>query len=492
MSIPKILAILLLIAGAAVAYQMIAKEKCEPPPNERVNEQKFDELRAKMTATQVESILGSPHRTAGGEIVQLERPGSPDLQGTIHERPCTPGGNKMNVYQGRNEESIEVLFSAKEEVVIAAEYHVSDHPVIYRGPRVAKRSEDLLAVSIGQSAGPDKKQKQQENVARYERRKTLEKRAGTSLFGSAEPTSTSPPASPPPTTPIPPKSDTSQKQSVQRRSPADQPSAPAAVPSNGLPLGNPTVVAPAVGTNAARNRSGPFRIELPSGKVLTASLPTFELPRPWPDKLFPKGAVVFVARDSKDAVRGVFTLSKAKLHGASATVYASGHLHTAAFYAEGRLHGPVRIWTEQKERLLYAEYKNGNKHGLICLYRERAPWLLQEWDNAKLEAEYLVSYAGATPTVLPSSNLAEHTDDLAAAQRQIEDLEENIRREQNKIKADAADWTRKEDKKIKQRRIAELASGRYQPTTHTNGEANTAAASKLEMRWRAALHNSKY
>ena len=111
----------------------------------------FDKLRFGMTEAQVESIFGQPHRKAGGEIVQLERPGSIELRGTIQEQPDSPDGNRMNVYQGCNEESIEVLFW-REGIVIAAEYRVSDYPVMYRGPRVAQRSQDLAVIATSRSA----------------------------------------------------------------------------------------------------------------------------------------------------------------------------------------------------------------------------------------------------------------------------------------------------------------------------------------------------
>lgn len=269
----KVLVIFLTLGLVAGAYHLITSKDPVQPPNDSVHEENFDRLRAGMTEVQVESILGSPHRKVGGEIVQLERPGSIDLQGTVQEQPDSPDGSKMNVYLGRNEESIEVLFSAQKGTVIAAEYHVGDYPVIYRGPRVAKRSEDLIAIASSRIVGSSEKQKQKATLAMYQRRKMLEKHRSDAFFGPTDPDSTSSPVSLP--APIPSESHPSQGQSSQQFLPAGKSPAPAAAPAATPPPTKPPVPVPAVEANVASGQSGPFKINLPSGKVLTKSLPTF-------------------------------------------------------------------------------------------------------------------------------------------------------------------------------------------------------------------------
>ena len=204
--------------------------------------------------------------------------------------------------------------------------------------------------------------------------------------------------------------------------------------------------------------SGPFRITLPSGKVVTESIPAFDA---WPDRLFPQGAAVFVAKGPGGAVRGVFTLAKTKLHGPAATLYDNGHLEMIAFYADHKLQGSVQIWTDQKERLFYAEYKNGDAQGLVCLFRGRLPWLVQEWNRATLEHEYLVQCVGQSPTVLPTADVAgSEAAELVRARQRLTDLQDKIESDEREFKRKLADWLRKEDQKAKQRRIPQMAPAR--------------------------------
>ena len=184
---------------------------------------------------------------------------------------------------------------------------------------------------------------------------------------------------------------------------------------------------------------------------------------------------MFVARAPSNAVQGVFTLNNTKFHGVSATLYESGRLEMVAFYANGKLNGPMRIWTGQKERLLYAEYRNDNKHGLVCLFSKQLPWLVQEWDNAMLKHEHLVKYVGKLPEVLPSSDLAGATaEEFALAKDKLTELEQKMQDDENKFRRGLVDWIRKEGRKHKQ---------------HRNSQRTPVPG--LEIEWRKALKHSK-
>ena len=202
---------------------------------------------------------------------------------------------------------------------------------------------------------------------------------------------------------------------------------------------------PAAKAKAAGGQPGPFRISLPSGKLLTQSLPTFELPQPWPDRLFHRGTTVFVAKAPGDVVRAVFALNKTKLHGASATFHDNGRLETVAFYADGKLNGPLRAWTDRKERLFYAEYANGKKNGLVCLFSSQLPWLVQEWDKA-LEHEHLVQYVDQSPKVVSSPDLVgAAAAEFSHAKEQLVELEQKLQDNENEFrrKSDGLDPKRK-------------------------------------------------
>ncbi len=475
MSTQKIVVFLFLFGGAGVAYQLVNPTEPVRPPNQRVNERNFERLRAGMSSDQVENILGQADSTGIGTLLQVQQPDSPNLQCTIEPAAAGDRGDVIRIYQGQNDESIRTLFSAKGEKLTAAEYRVSNYPVIYCGPRTSKHSRSYTAVTTGRLDGPEETRKRQANVTRYQRRKALAKRDGGSFFSSSS--ETLPDSSTPDNAPLEPRirpAQTIDKAPVTAADLANQHRPEERVR---LPPAKPLV------TTTVLKRSGPFRIELPSKKVLSDSAPSFSPPAQWQQKFFPPKADVYVAKQGSQGVQGVFAYSKSKLHGASVTLYDNGRLETIAFYRDGKLHGPARSWTDQRQRILYAEYKNGSKHGLICLYRGEKPWLVQEWNNAKLKHEYLVNYESDMPAILSTSDINGTSDDLKQAQRQLNELEEKMRAGHARIRIELTDWIRKQDQNIKQRRVTEAAAGR-RPSLDA---ADRIQSVESETLWRAAL-----
>ena len=254
----------------------------------------------------------------------------------------------------------------------------------------------------------------------------------------------------------------------------------------------PVVTRESVPTSVTKAADSPLRVELPSGKVLTESVPTFEPPPPWPDRLFPRDLAVFVATQPDGTLKSVSAVSHAKLTGPSARLYENGHLATLAFYADGRLNGPVRAWTDSKERLFYAEYKSGGKHGLVCLFQGRLPWLVQEWDKAALEKEYLIKYVDRSPEVLSSSDLVgDDLSEFARVRNSCSALEDKLLRGENEIKCSIVDSARKEEKMSKQ---PKAPPG---PQPRSNAGASKVAfvaapkAPNIETAWRDALRRSR-
>ena len=137
-------------------------------------------------------------------------------------------------------------------------------------------------------------------------------------------------------------------------------------------------------------RSGIY-VTLPSGAELTEAM--LEVSPNWLERLFPgvsdnfaeraaaaRGSLVCVAKYPNGSLQGQFTLSEErKLDGASATFYENHQLHSLALYSKGNLHGYLKVWNKKGDRVLYAEYKYGKKDGLVCLFRDGVPWLIEEW-----------------------------------------------------------------------------------------------------------------
>ena len=182
MSVQKALVIFLAVVLAATAYQFITSRPPSEPSNDCVHEFAFDRLRAGMTEAEVEGILGQPHKTISGQVVRVERLESPTMSWAIEEQRDDANGNVLKVYCGRNEESIAVLFLTETRKVTAAEYRVSDCPVIYVGPSAFTRSKTIAAASMPRLVLSDEVQKQEQNLSRYQRRNALgESRAGSSF-----------------------------------------------------------------------------------------------------------------------------------------------------------------------------------------------------------------------------------------------------------------------------------------------------------------------
>jgi hypothetical protein len=456
MSTLKIVIALFVVGIAAIVINLITHQDPPKPPNEHVNETNFDRLRAGMKPDKVEAILGPPDQSAQGEIIQLERLGAADLQGTIEEVSQPASGGRLYIYCGRDDEVIEILFSEKDDTVIAAEYSVSDYPVIYRGPRVAKRSQDLAAVSARRSVGTDELQKQKETLTRYNRRKQLEKRSRGSFYSKETPDSVADeskaptselPAAEPSKTASPPKTVANQVQPpslVTSHAPSQQ-----RQPSEIHPTPEAKQI-PAPSAPLVRKPTGPIELKLTSGRTLSDSSPKFELPNPWPDKIFPSSLAVYVAHNPDQSIRGVLANKKPSFHGPAVTLYDNGHIETVAFYAEGRLNGPVRMWTDQKEKQLYSEYKSGNKNGLTCLYIEKLPRLIQEWDAASMQQEYFVRLIdGQAILTQPSALSGDDAEEYAKAKDQLSAIEQRMHDNEIAFKRNLVDWYRKEIKKTK-------------------------------------------
>ena len=200
-------------------------------------------------------------------------------------------------------------------------------------------------------------------------------------------------------------------------------------------------------------------ITLPSGAELTEAM--LEVPRKQQlMKLFPDNALVHVAKYPNDSLQGLFTLNdkqaRGKLDGAGATFHESGHFHTLAFYSKGNLHGSLKVWDEEGNRVLYAEYKNGKKNGLVCLFQDGEPCLIEEWtwqDQKNPKNKYLAKGTQGGSLLLSKDEDGE----MSKAIQQLVDLETTMQQNDRKLKKELLEWFHNEDKREKQRRVAEQA-----------------------------------
>jgi antitoxin component YwqK of YwqJK toxin-antitoxin module len=468
MSTPKIIAGLLTVIVASAAFYWFTRKEPEQPPNDRVNSENFrqlqsemERLRLNMTEAQVESILDLPHRTAGGQIVKEERPDSPDARFVLEELPNGEGGNLLNLYLGPRKQSIAVLLSAEKRIVIAAEYRVRDDSLKYVGPLKANRIRELRPLTHPRFLDDQERREQDEEDKMVEELKDSLSRP------TVKPPEPAP--QPLPTTvaqPTPPVQPSPQASAVVPSTalPTPEPSTPAPVVPAPIGSAPPTAPVTPVPASQAPSKPQPLQITLPSGKMLTDATVPFGVPIPGQGGGVFGGGMPYQDTHPNGNVRCRYSVGKGKLNGPATTFYDDNCVESTATYVDGELNGVLRVWNEDKERLLYAEYRKNNRDGLVCLWRKNWPWLVQEWSKGALKHENLVKDVDEKPVVLDAAKPGEAEDEeFAQARQQLRELQKSLSRNTDEVKQKARDQFKKEEQKSKATKANPLPGTRNIP-----------------------------
>jgi hypothetical protein len=244
-----------------------------------------------------------------------------------------------------------------------------------------------------------------------------------------------------------------------------------------------------------------INLSLPSGAVLNETM--LGVPDNWQTELFPEDRRLFyyVAKYPNGDIQGVFglfvpksaykTFSNAKLQGAAATLYTDGNLQTLAFYTTGDRNGPLKLWNEKGQRLLYAQYKYSKKHGIACFFQKGMPWLAQEWDKGQLANEYLVKWANKGPRILTAAEVTgDQQTEFSKARDEVHDLYATIDANEKALKNNLAKWCHDQDQEARKRNFTVQAPGRRARASATIAAHNAENAAANESVWRTALRNS--
>ena len=148
----KYFAFLAVLVGCIAGYLFWPQSrKSTTTPNLNVNEEAFYLLKKEMTPDQVAAVLESPHETAKGRIIKIERPEDPQSRFGIQE--TNQSDNPLRVFRGVNDESIRALFSLGK--LIAAEFCLGHTAVLYNGDTSDISDRDCLAADrAGINASP--------------------------------------------------------------------------------------------------------------------------------------------------------------------------------------------------------------------------------------------------------------------------------------------------------------------------------------------------
>ena len=449
-----LIALLLLVIVGGVAYKVYTEYGRKMPPNARVNEDTYGKLETNMGKPAVEALLGLPHQVAHGRVVAAEAQYAPDIHSAIDQQKDSP--EELNIYEGQNDERILVLFS-KDGKAVAVEYAIGESPVLYKGPAPTEsKTAPRLAPRVCQN------EKEAAEIAQFQRRLQLKQQAAAQT-----------PAAP---------------ASQQAASPTPSSDRPRLPGGDGQETRQPSAKAPADGS-AYRPADAPkFTLTLPSGAVLSNTM--MDVPENWQASNLPHSAQVYVMPYPGGATHGIFATKEGRCHGASAFLYPGGSLCTLAYYNKGQLSGPVRLWSADRTRLLYAEYVNGQRHGPLCFFAGDVPCLVQEWKYGKLAAEYFVKDADLDGVPIPKSELSPESDDgrqFLARQQRLDDLLAEIEQNEKTIKQNIANWYRKEcERQRRERAISQSAAKREAILSRTEGR-NAAKAAAWELQLQHAL-----
>ncbi|MGO8749328.1 MAG: hypothetical protein ACLQNE_25485 [Thermoguttaceae bacterium] len=271
------------------------------------------------------------------------------------------------------------------------------------------------------------------------------------------------------------------------RVPVTSPSTIGVAPGGGLGRGK----RPGSGRFPARRYEPPptIAVKLPSGFELNDAV--LGVPRDWLDRYFPSSQNnVYAATYSEGKIQGVFHYDKlGRLDGHAATLYETGELETMGFYTANSLQGPLRVWDNNTQRLVYAEYKKGKKQGVCCLFRDGLPWVVQDFDKGQVQSSYLVKFTGVTPAVRAATALSDpEKKELESAEQKLNELEEQMADGQQKVKKVVS---------VSYQKLKQARASRHSVAAREADRQRDAAAHDAEMRqnqdyWRRALKGSGF
>jgi len=106
-------------------------------------------------------------------------------------------------------------------------------------------------------------------------------------------------------------------------------------------------------------------------------------------RIFPYGCQFYAERQSYGSLRIMASRAAGTgiLDGVAVQLHENRNLKTIASYKRGLLTDELRIWEPNGEQRYFAQYRNGKKDGVVCLFRNGKPWMFQEFKEGKLEAE---------------------------------------------------------------------------------------------------------
>lgn len=224
---------------------------------------------------------------------------------------------------------------------------------------------------------------------------------------------------------------------------------------------------------------GPWSIALPSGARIMEDQFAFDAQKI--AAVFPKDGKTATFLHPNEKVRALVGHLDRKLHHGMATFHPNGEPHLVGQYTLAQRDGYFQAFAEKGERLLWLEFRKGNRHGISCLFADGRPQLIQEYDKGILVGEFVVEFidgkAKLTSSVV-APNGAELRGRLEAIEAEAFQFEASMRNE-------LYQWCRaKEKEEFEGTRKERTQEFRQRAAAHA-AAVEAAEASARDSLWRA-------
>jgi hypothetical protein len=172
-------------------------------------------------------------------------------------------------------------------------------------------------------------------------------------------------------------------------------------------------------------------IQLPSGTVVRIA--SFATSPKW-KQCFPADHAFFAEKYGEGNLKAMHCRCLGRLDGPSAILHENGSLKMLIYAPGGQRQGACRVWDEDRQMLLYSKYKDDKKHGITCLFKDGAPWLVQEWAHGALQNQTLVAKKGSGYVAV------EDEYELAAAKKRLSAVERQRAADESDAKKSLTKW----------------------------------------------------
>ena len=95
----------------------------------------------------------------------------------------------------------------------------------------------------------------------------------------------------------------------------------------------------------------------------------------------------YVQKHATGGLAGIHGRERGTLKGPSVVLYEGGGLRMLGGYEKAARTGTFRMWDREKRLILYAQFKASKPDGLVVVFKDATPWLIQEWKAGELRRE---------------------------------------------------------------------------------------------------------